>query len=84
MKDWNEFENQDVANLLSGISCTINKLKNILSDKDYEALAGDVILLKNKLIIGSRHSRYEDISDLKPVIENKVLGGSDENSSQDV
>lgn len=78
MKEWNEFENQDVANLLSGISYTINKLKEILSEKDYEALAGDVILLKNKLITDNRHSRYEDISDLKPIIENKVLGGSDE------
>lgn len=74
MKEWNEFENQDVANLLSGISYTINKLKEVLNKKDYEALAGDIILLKNKLLVGNRHSRYEDISDLKPIIENKALG----------
>lgn len=78
MKEWNEFENQDVANLLSGISFTINELKETLNKKDYEALAGDVILLKNKLLVDNRHSRYEDISDLRPIIENKVLGGNDE------
>lgn len=71
MKSWNEFENQDVANLLSGISYTINKLKEKLNKEDYESLAGDIILLKNKLIIGNRHSRYEDISDLYPKIENE-------------
>lgn len=70
-KSWNEFENQDVANLLSGISYTINKLKEKLNKEDYESLAGDIILLKNKLIIGNRHSRYEDISDLYPKIENR-------------
>lgn len=69
MKSWDEFENQDVANLLSGISYTINKLKEKLNKEDYESLAGDIILLKNKLIIGNRHSRYEDISDLYPKIE---------------
>ena len=51
MKEWNEFENQDVANLLSGISYTVNRLKNKLSKKDYQALAGDIILLKNKISI---------------------------------
>ena len=71
MKSWNEFENQDVANLLSGISYTINRLKEKLNKEDYESLAGDIILLKNKLIIGNRHSRYEDISDLYPKIENE-------------
>lgn len=67
-KNWDEFENQDVANLLSGVSNTINQLKNKLSKEDYESLAGDIILLKNKLIIGSRHSRYEDVSFLYPKI----------------
>lgn len=71
MKSWNEFENQDVANLLSGISYTVNRLKEKLNKEDYESLAGDIILLKNKLIIGNRHSRYEDISDLYPKIENE-------------
>lgn len=70
MKDWNEFENQDVANLLSGISYTVNNLKRKLNKKDYQALAGDVILLKNKLLFGNRHSRYEDVSDLVPIIKN--------------
>lgn len=71
MKGWNEFENQDVANLLSGISYTVVRLKEKLSKEDYESLAGDIILLKNKLIIGNRHSRYEDISDLYPKIKNE-------------
>ena len=71
MKSWNEFENQDVANLLSGISYTVVRLKEKLSKEDYESLAGDIILLKNKLIIGNRHSRYKDISDLYPKIENE-------------
>ena len=71
MKNWNEFENQDTANLLSGISYTVNRLKEKLNKEDYESLAGDIILLKNKLIIGNRHSRYEDISDLYPKIENE-------------
>lgn len=70
-KEWNKFENQDVANLLSGLSSTVRKLKNRLSKEDYEMLSGDVILLKNKLIIGTRHSRYEDISYLYPKIENE-------------
>lgn len=69
MKSWDEFENQDTANLLSGISYTVNRLKEKLNKEDYESLAGDIILLKNKLIIGNRHSRYEDISDLYPKIE---------------
>ena len=69
-KEWNEFENQDIANLLSGISYTINNLKNKLTKKDYQALAGDIILLKNKLLFGNRHSRYEDVSDLVPIIKN--------------
>lgn len=73
MKDWSDFENQDVANLLSGISYTVNDLKRKLTKKDYQALAGDVILLKNKLLFGNRHSRYEDVSDLKPIIINKSL-----------
>lgn len=71
MKGWNEFENQDVANLLSGISYTVVRLKEKLSKEDYESLAGDIILLKNKLIIGNRHSRHEDISDLYPKIKNE-------------
>ena len=71
MKSWDEFENQDTANLLSGISYTVNRLKEKLNKEDYESLAGDIILLKNKLIIGNRHSRYEDISDLYPKIENE-------------
>lgn len=70
-KKWDKFENQDVANLLSGLSSTVSKLKNRLSKEDYEMLSGDVILLKNKLIIGTRHSRYEDISYLYPKIENE-------------
>lgn len=70
-KSWNEFEEQDIANLLSGISHTINNLKSKLSKEVYQALAGDLILLKNKLIIGNRHSRYEDISNLYPKIENE-------------
>lgn len=70
-KEWDKFENQDVANLLSGLSSTVRKLKNRLSKEDYEMLSGDVILLKNKLIIGTRHSRYEDISHLYPKIENE-------------
>lgn len=70
-KEWDKFENQDVANLLSGLSSTVRKLKNRLSKEDYEMLSGDVILLKNKLIIGTRHSRYEDISYLYPKIENE-------------
>ena len=70
-KELNKFENQDVANLLSGLSSTVRKLKNRLSKEDYEMLSGDVILLKNKLIIGTRHSRYEDISYLYPKIENE-------------
>lgn len=70
MKEWNEFENQDVANLLSGISSTVIKLKKVLSSEDYEALAGDIILLKNKLITGSRTSRYFDKSNLSPLIMN--------------
>jgi hypothetical protein len=73
VKEWNDFENQDVANLLSGISYTVNDLKRKLTKKDYQALAGDVILLKNKLLFGNRHSRYEDVSDLKPIIINKSL-----------
>ena len=72
-KEWNEFENQDIANLLSGISYTINDLKNKLTKKDYQALAGDIILLKNKLLFGNRHSRYEDVSGLIPVIKNEKL-----------
>lgn len=70
MKNWDEFENQDIANLLSGISYNVNKLKDVLDNKDYEALAGDIILLKNKLMVGNRHSRYEDISDLQPIVIN--------------
>ena len=70
-KEWDKFENQDVANLLSGLSSTVRKLKNRLSKEDYEMLSGDVILLKNKLIVGTRHSRYEDISYLYPKIENE-------------
>lgn len=70
-KEWDKFENQDVANLLSGLSSTVRKLKSRLSKEDYEMLSGDVILLKNKLIIGTRHSRYEDISYLYPKIENE-------------
>ena len=73
MKEWSDFENQDVANLLSSISYTVNNLKRKLTKKDYQALAGDVILLKNKLLFGNRHSRYEDVSDLKPIIINKSL-----------
>ena len=73
MKEWSDFENQDVANLLSGISYTVNNLKRKLTRKDYQALAGDVILLKNKLLFGNRHSRYEDVSDLIPIIINKPL-----------
>lgn len=71
MKGWNEFENQDVANLLSGISYTVVRLKEKLNKEDYESLAGDIILLKNKIIIGDRHSRYEDKSNLYPEIENE-------------
>lgn len=70
-KEWDKFENQDVANLLSGLSSTVRRLKNRLSKEDYEMLSGDVILLKNKLIVGTRHSRYEDISYLYPKIENE-------------
>ena len=70
-KEWNEFENQDVANLLSGISYTVNSLKHKLSKKDYQALAGDIILLKNKILFGNRHSRYEDVSDLIPIVINE-------------
>lgn len=70
MKSWDEFENQDVANLLSGISFTVNRLKDYLTEENYQALAGDVILLKNKLITGNRHSRYEDITDLCPLLIN--------------
>lgn len=73
MKHWNEFENQDVANLLSAISFNLIKLKNKLSKEDYQGIAGDLILLKNKLITGSRHSRFEDISDLYPRIENEKV-----------
>ena len=73
MKHWNEFENQDVANLLSGISFNLIKLKNKLSNEDYQGIAGDLILLKNKLIVGNRHSRFEDISDLYPKIENEKV-----------
>lgn len=73
MKEWNNFENQDVANLLSGISYTVNSLKKVLSSKEYEALAGDIILLKNKIMANKRHSRYEDISNLSPLIKNKKL-----------
>lgn len=73
MKHWNEFENQDVANLLSGISFNLIKLKNKLSKEDYQGLAGDLILLKNKLITGNRHSRFEDISNLYPKIENEKV-----------
>ncbi len=72
-KEWSDFENQDVANLLSGISYTVNNLKRKLTKKDYQALAGDVILLKNKLLFGNRHSRYEDVSNLIPIIINKPL-----------
>jgi hypothetical protein len=72
-KEWNEFENQDVANLLSGISYTINRLKNKLTKKDYQALAGDIILLKNKILFGGRYSRYEDVSGLIPIIKNEKL-----------
>lgn len=50
MKRWYDFEDQDVADLLSGISYTVNRLKNILNQKDYQALAGDIILLKNKIL----------------------------------
>lgn len=71
MKSWYEFEERDIANLLSGISFTINELKEKLSKEDYQALAGDIILLKNKLIIGDRHSRYEDKSNLYPKIKNE-------------
>lgn len=80
MKEWNDFENQDVANLLSGISYTVNNLKRKLTKKDYQALAGDVILLKNKLLFGNRHSRYEDVSDLKPIIINKSLESKGESN----
>lgn len=38
MKSWDEFENQDVANLLSGISYTINKLKEKLNKEDFKLL----------------------------------------------
>lgn len=70
-KSWNEFDEQDNANLLFSISCIINRLKEKLNKEDYESLAGDIIMLKNKLIIGNRHSRYEDISYLYPKIENE-------------
>ena len=73
MKSWDEFENQNVANLLSGISYTVNRLRNILSIKDYEALAGDIILLKNEMLTNKRHSRYEDISNLIPIIKNERI-----------
>lgn len=73
MKSWNEFEEQDIANLLSGISYIVNKLKEKLNEEDYQSLAGDIILLKNKLIYGSRHSRYEDVSDLYPIIINEKI-----------
>lgn len=70
-KSWNEFDEQDNSNLLFSISCIINRLKEKLNKEDYESLAGDIIMLKNKLIIGNRHSRYEDISYLYPKIENE-------------
>jgi len=76
-KHWTEFENQNIANLLSGLSYTVNKLKKVLNEKDYQALAGDVILLKNKIMANKRHSRYEDISHLYPVIINEKLKDSD-------
>ena len=37
MKHWYEFEEQDITNILSGLSHTVNKLKSILDNKDYEA-----------------------------------------------
>lgn len=67
------FEEKDIANLLSGISYTVNKLKEKLNEEDYQSLAGDIILLKNKLIYGNRHSRYEDVSDLYPIIINEKI-----------
>jgi hypothetical protein len=73
MKSWNEFKNQNEANCLSGISYTVNRLKSVLNEKDYEALAGDVLLLKNLIMTGKRHSRFEDISNLKPMIFNLDL-----------
>jgi hypothetical protein len=71
MKSWDSFEEKDIANLLSGISHNVNELKGKLNQEDYQSLAGDIILLKNKLIYGNRHSRYEDISYLYPKIENE-------------
>ena len=73
MKSWDSFEEKDIANLLSGISHTVNKLKEKLNEEDYQSLAGDIILLKNKLIYGKRHSRYKDVSDLYPTIINEKL-----------
>ena len=73
MKSWDSFEEKDIANLLSGISHTVNKLKEKLNEEDYQSLAGDIILLKNKLIYGNRHSRYKDVSDLYPTIINEKL-----------
>lgn len=73
MKSWDSFEEKDIANLLSGISYTVNKLKEKLNEEDYQSLAGDIILLKNKLIYGNRHSRYEDVSDLYPIIINEKI-----------
>lgn len=57
MKQWYDFEDQDVADLLSGISYTVNRLKNILNQKDYQALAGDIILLKNKILTNVRNPK---------------------------
>lgn len=73
MKSWDSFEEKDIANLLSGISYTVNSLKDKLSEEDYRSLAGDIILLKNKLIYGNRHSRFEDVSDLYPTIINEKI-----------
>jgi len=72
-KKWSEFEDTDTANLLCSISYTINNLRGELTKKDYQALAGDIILLKNKLLYGNRHSRYEDVSGLIPIIKNDKL-----------
>ena len=73
MKSWDSFEEKDIANLLSGISYTVNNLKNKLSEEDYQSLSGDIILLKYKLIYGNRHSRFEDVSDLYPIIINEKI-----------
>mgnify|MGYP001861026137 FL=1 len=36
MKSWDSFEEKDIANLLSGISHTVNKLKEKLNKEDYQ------------------------------------------------